>query len=180
MLLKKFTLLTLLTSLTSCFPSAYLIKEFQEYPEDLSKKDFIKYNLKRGDVINEEYISFRDWHRKNGYSWFNELGYFNLTYFHQSNEPEIFEAVKTLSELKKSGWVLPTIHKELLGIEGTIWVSKNERLRINKIQDENLGRLYESTQLHLNIKESKILYPRYEQALRYKNLRLQKKFPFNK
>lgn len=158
------------TSLNSCqLPSAYLMKELKQYPKGLSKKDFISYNSKISitTLSNENWISFKEWNSKNRNYNFNEKSYFNETYFNKKDVKYIDSIVSNLSKIKKKYWVYPSIYKEIYGFKGTVWVSKKNKAKINKVQDENLNALYHSSKLVLSKKLSSLLYPTYKLSSKY-------------
>ena len=166
---KKCLLVLLFLSLVSCqITSPYLIKSFQEYPEGLTKKEFIKLNEDKELKIfyDKKWQSIRSIKDlKNNY---NESNYFKST-FYKEDDSIIINSLNILYNLKFKQWVLPPIYQEIYGINGTIWISKEVKDSINKIQKKHLDYLFRNTQLILDNKESKLLYPIYKKSFKYNN-----------
>ena len=134
----------------------------------MTKKEFIKLNEEKKlkifyDQKWKPTKSIKGF--KNNY---NESNFFKLTYY-KKVDSSIIESVRLLSELKFRNWVLPPIYDEVYGLKGTIWISKDVKDSINEIQKKHLDYLFKNTQLILDNKESKLLYPVYKKSFRYNN-----------
>ena len=165
----KFILILFFFSFTSCrITSPYLIKSFQQYPKELTKKEFIKLNEEKKQKIfnNQKWKPIKN--IEGLISNYNESNFFKLTYYN-IEDSTIISSIDVLNTLKYKQWILPPIYQEIYGINGTIWISGDVRDSINKIQKKHLDYLFKNTQLILNNNKSKLLYPIYKKAFRHIN-----------